>query len=110
MRLLQRDLKPYTVKRRIIFKEPDGTTYEEADPVGHTIRANVQPAGGRTLIEMYGERLVYMLTAYVDTKTDILEADGICIYVVPDKAPDYKVVAIRRWNTHYVIDLEKVKT
>lgn len=110
MRLKQSDLKPFTVKRRIIVKEPDGTTYEEMDPIGHIIRANVQPAGGRTLIEMYGERLAYMLTAYAESDTDILEADGVCVYVAPDKEPDYKVVAIRRWNTHYVIDLEKVRT
>ncbi|WP_438312227.1 hypothetical protein [Sporosarcina sp. FA9] len=110
MRLKQSDLKPYTVKRRIIVTEPDGTTSEEMDPVGHVIRANVQPAGGRTLIEMYGERLAYMLTAYVETNTDILESDGACIYVKPNATPDYKVIAIRRWNTHYVVDFEKVRT
>lgn len=109
MRLKQSDLKPYTVYRRITVTEPDGSTYEEEDPNGHVIRANVQPAGGKLLVEMYGERLAYMLTAYVEVGTVIQEADRACIYVAPDAPPDYKVVAVRRWNTHYVIDLEKVR-
>lgn len=110
MRLKQSDLKPYTVKRRIIVTEPDGSTSEDVDPVGHTIRANVQPAGGKLMLELYGERLAYMLTAYAELGTDILETDRACIYVASDATPDYKVVAVRRWNTHYVVDFEKVRT
>ncbi|MEK5038978.1 hypothetical protein [Sporosarcina sp. FSL K6-3457] len=110
MRLLQRDLKPYTVYRRVVVTEPDGSTSEDTDSVGHTIRANVQPAGGKLMLELYGERLAYMLTAYMETGTDILETDRVCIHVTSDAPPDYKVVAVRRWNTHYVVDLEKVRT
>ena len=110
MRLKQSDLKPYMIYRRIIVTEPDGTTYEEEDPNGHTIRANVQPAGGKLMVELYGERLAYILTAYVEIGTDIQESDRACIYVATDRTPDYKVVAIRRWNTHYVVDFEKVRT
>lgn len=110
MRLKQSDLKPYTVYRRIIITEPDGSTSEGVDPDGHVIRANVQPAGGKLMLELYGERLAYMLTAYVELDTNILETDRACIYVASDAAPDYKVVAVRRWNTHYVVDFEKVRT
>lgn len=110
MRLRQRDLKPYTVYRRFIVTEPDGTTYEESDPIGYTILANVQPAGGKVMSEMYGERLAYMVTAYVESCTDIQELYRMCVYVDSETDPDYKVVAIRRWNTHHVIDLEKVRT
>lgn len=109
MRLRQRDLKPYTVYRRSIVTEPDGTTYEESDLVGYVIHANIQPAGGKVMSVMYGERLAYMLTAYVETNTIIQELYGVCVYVASDAKPDYKVVAIRRWNTHYVVDLEKVR-
>lgn len=108
MRLLQRDLKNYTVKGRIIITEPDGTKSEEMDPVGFIIRANIQPAGGKMMMVVYGERLAYMLTAYVNVSTRIAESDGVCVYVSPYDDPDYKVVAIRRFNTHYVVDLEKV--
>lgn len=110
MRLRQRDLKSYMVYRRFIVKEQDGTTYEETDPIGYVIRANIQPAGGKVMSEMYGERLAYMVTAYVETDTPIQELYRMCVYVASDTNPDYKVVAIRRWNTHHVIDLEKVIT
>ncbi|MEG0450949.1 MAG: hypothetical protein RR595_13920 [Lysinibacillus sp.] len=109
MRLRQRDLKPYVVKRRTVITEPDGTTYEEMDPIGHEIQANIQPAGGKLMLELYGERLAYMLVGYAELDTDIQESDRVCVYVAPDVPPDYKVVAIRRPNTHRVIDLEKVK-
>ncbi len=109
MRLKQSDLKSYAVKRREVVKEPDGTTYDGWVVKGE-IKANVQPAGGRMMAELYGERLVYMLTAYAELGTDIKESDGVCVYVASDLEPDYKVVAIRRWNTHHVIDLEKVRT
>ncbi|OMF54682.1 hypothetical protein BK138_16115 [Paenibacillus rhizosphaerae] len=107
MRLRERDKRPVTFKKRITVKEPDGTTYEDWDPIGETIRANVQPAGGRVMAEMYGERLAYMLTAYVEPGTTIPEASFVCVYTNP--TPDYKVVAVRPWNGHRVIDLEKVK-
>ncbi|ATP40702.1 hypothetical protein CSE16_11945 [Solibacillus sp. R5-41] len=107
MRLRQRDLKPYRIKQWKKLSEPDGTTYDGWDD-GGTLLANVQPAGGRMLVEMYGAKLKYMLVAYAETIEGLSENDGLCIYVSIDKDPDYKVVAIRRWNAHYVVDLEKV--
>ncbi|WP_307402067.1 hypothetical protein [Paenibacillus anaericanus] len=89
------------------MKDPDGTTYEDWDPVGVTIRCNVQPAGGRVMSEMYGERLAYMLTAYMEPGEVIPEASFVCVYT---SEPDYKVVAIRPWSAHRVIDLEKVNS
>lgn len=109
MRLRQRDLKNYVVKRRKNLSDSDGTTYEGWGD-STSIQANIQPAGGRMMSEMYGERLAYMMVAYVESVNDIQESDGFCIYTNIDKDPDYKVVAIRRWNTHHVIDLEKVRT
>ncbi|MEK4628106.1 hypothetical protein MKZ17_07855 [Solibacillus sp. FSL R7-0682] len=109
MRLRQRDLKPYQIKQWKKLSDPDGTTYDGWD-VGENLQAHVQPAGGRMMVEMYGANLKYMLVAYVESIAGLSENDGLCIYVAADKDPDYKVVAIRRWYAHYVIDLEKVKT
>lgn len=106
MRLRQRDLKPYTVKKHGTFKEKDGTKYTGYELIGATIKANIQPAGGKMLSEIYGLRLAYMLTMYCENGTELSENDGICVY---DNEPDYKIVAIRPWNTHIVADLEKVK-
>jgi hypothetical protein len=109
MRLRQRDLKPYQLKKHGIFQEPDGTTYEGYEDVGTTIRANIQPAGGKVMAEMYGQRLAYMMTMYCQNDVDIAENDGICVYVDKDKDPDYKVVSVQNWNTHKVVSLEVIR-
>lgn len=108
MRLRQRDLKEYTYKKYGKFKEPDGTSYTGYEQEGVTIKAKIQPAGGKMLSEIYGLRLAYMLTMYCENGTELSENDGICVYVDKDKDPDYKIVAIRLWGTHIVADLEKV--
>lgn len=109
MRLRQRDLKTYIVKKHGTFKEIDGTKYTGYEKEGREIKANIQPAGGKMLSEMYGLRLAYMLTMYCQSNVDIKENDGVCVYVDKEQDPDYKIVAIRRWNIHMVADLEKVK-
>ena len=106
MRLRERDKRSVVFKSRITIKEPDATTYEGWDPVGVTIRGSVQPAGGRVMAEIYGERLAYMLTMYVEAQVSIPESTFACVHTAD---PDYKVVAVRPWNGHKVIDLEKVK-
>jgi len=108
MRLRQRDLKEYKLKKRVPLQDSDGTTYEEYEEVGTIIKANTQPTGGKIAAEIYGERLKYMLTMYCENNVDIKETDGICINVEATDKPDYKVVAIKQYNTHKVLDLEKV--
>lgn len=109
MRLRQRDMKTYTVKKHGTFKESDGTAYTGYEEQGREIKAKIQPAGGKMLSEIYGLRLAYMLTMYCEKGTDLSENDGVCVYVDADKDPDYRIVAIRPWNTHIVADLEEVK-
>ncbi|AEE91204.1 conserved protein of unknown function [Tepidanaerobacter acetatoxydans Re1] len=109
MRLRQRDLKPYTVKKHGTFKDADGTKYTGYEKEGRAIKANIQPAGGKMLSEIYGLRLAYMLTMYCQKGTELSENDGVCVCVDESQDPDYKIVAIRPWNTHIVADLEKVK-
>lgn len=106
MRLRQRDQRVVVIKKRIPVTEPDGTTYQDWEPVGQTIHANVQPAGGRAMAEVYGLRLAYMLTMIVPIDTPIQESDGVCIW---DSSPDYKVVAIKTWSQHKVVDLERIR-
>ena len=107
MRLRKRDLKTYIVKRRDSLKEEDGTTFEGWTDKG-IIKTQILPAGGRLMAEMYGERLAYMLTAYMLPNENISESDGVCIYVDSATDPDYKVVAIRDWESHKVVDLERI--
>lgn len=105
MRLRKRDLKPYKYFKRQTVTEDDGTTYE--DWVGQgTFEAHIQPAGGRTLAEMYGERLAYMLACYTSKNVTVDEGCAVCVFTTGK--PDYKVVAVRGWE-HKVIDLEKIR-
>jgi len=110
MRLLRRDQRAVVFRPRITEKEPDATTYETwGDPV--TIFGHVQPAGGRVTAEMYGERAAYMLTMYVEGRPAVTESAGAWVDVPPEiPNPDYRVVAIRPWSGHTVIDLEKVRS
>ncbi|MEK4006090.1 hypothetical protein [Paenibacillus sp. FSL H3-0333] len=104
MRLRQRDLKPYIVKSRTTITEPDGTTYEDWGD-NRIIHANINPAGGKLMAEIYGERLVYMLSAQFPTESDIKESDAICY---KSDNPNYKVIALRPWSGHISGDLEKM--
>lgn len=117
MRLRKRDLKPIILKVRETVTEPDGTTYEDwINPI--TIQGNPQHAGGKQMAEIYGERLRYMFTIYAESSLLAVQlagefnkeekSYGACIY--SSDVPDYKVVAMRPWNAHIVIDLEKVRT
>lgn len=121
MRLRERDKRPVIFRERIPMKEPDGTSYEGWSPLGEIIRGNVQPAGGRAMAEMYGERLGYMLTFFIEHTTESLQLlnkfnsknKGLGAWVyIPDDRPetDYKVVAVRPWGAHIVIDLEAIRS
>ncbi len=108
MRHNKRWLKTIYLKKYLTVKDAEGTTTIGYDATQVEFKANIQPASGKVMAEIYGERLAYMLTMYYDGSLDLKEKDGICVYVSSDKKPDYKIVAIRPWNNHKVIDLEKV--
>ncbi|WP_127539386.1 hypothetical protein [Paenibacillus illinoisensis] len=106
MRLRERDKRLVTFQPRVPLQEGDGTTSEGwGDPF--ELRGNVQPAGGRVMAEMYGERLAYMQVMYVEQKPpEKLESAGARLYTLD--FPDYKVVAVRPWSGHFVIDMEAI--
>lgn len=107
MRLRQRDLKPYAFKKWQRISQKDGTTYDGWGDAC-TIYANVQPAGGRMLVEMYGARLTYMKVAYLSDAANAAEGDAVYVGVPIENEPNYKIVAIRPYQNHYVMDLEKM--
>ena len=108
MRQNRRWLKTAFLKKYLVIKDAEGTTTTGYDTTPAEFKPNIQPAGGKVMAEMYGERLKYMLTMYYDGSIELKEKDGVCVYVPPERKPDYKIVAIRPWNNHKVIDLEKV--
>lgn len=107
MRLIKKDQRTVYLKRRMAMQDPDGTSYEGySEPI--SLRVSIQPAGGKLMAEMYGERLAYMLTMRHEGPEAITEGDGLCIDVGPAAAPDYKVVAVQPWDIR-VYTLEKVR-
>lgn len=107
MRLRQRDLKTVYIKKSVSKQDDDGTTYNSYEEIYTEIKASIQPAGGKVLAEMYGQRLAYMKTMRYEGDVNIREGDGICIEALPTESPDYKVMAINPWGIK-VYDLEKV--
>lgn len=107
MRLRQRNLREVTVLPRVSTSQPDGTTFATWQTPGRIIRANIQPAGGRLMAEMYGQRLANMLTLYAELGTQLSVTDGVCVEGAEE--PNYQVVAVRQWGSHLVADLERVK-
>ncbi len=118
MRLRQRDLKTYQLKKHGKFKDDDATTYTGYEKEGREIKAKIQPAGGKMLSEIYGVRIANMQTMILEDTPTAKELDkdfnsqkqqyGVCVYRSKDQEPDYKIVAIRPWNGHIVVDLERV--
>lgn len=106
MRLRQRDLKTCYLRKCINKSDVEGIKYSDYE-VAVEFKAKIQPAGGKVMSEMYGERLNYISTMYYDGNLGITENDGICVNVGPTEDPDYKVVGIAPWG-HKTITLEKV--
>ena len=112
MRLKQSSLKNYYAKRRRIKKDNEGGTYVEYG-AAFPFPGIEWPASGKVQAEMYGNRLSYIRNVKIDgvytVKADdrgnidyvfenglvIREMDGLCIYVKPDDAPDYKIISIK---------------
>lgn len=83
----------------------EGSSYTDyGDAV--EIKATIWPAGGRIQAEMYGERLTYIKNMEYDGPESMQEGDGICVFVGPDKKPDYKIISIKNEYNPKVMELE----
>lgn len=119
MRLRQRDLKPYIVKKYGTFKEDDGTKITGYEEDGQEVKAKISPAGGKMLSEIYGLKLANMQTMLMEDTESVRELDvefnskkqqyGVCVYRKAKQDPDFKIVAIRPWDGHIVADLERIQ-
>lgn len=104
-------------------KDSEGSTYiSYADAVPFT--GEIWQGGGKVQAEIYGEKLSYVRNIRVDGRyvittdrsgithyvyadgLDIVESDGLCLYVGAESGPDYKVNAIK---PHRQLVLEALK-
>lgn len=115
MRMKRSRLKQYYLRSKNMVKDNEGSTsIEYADPIAFT--GEVWAASGKVQAEIYGEKLSYIRNVrvngnYVITTDrkgvvhyvfpeglDIVESDGVCLYVSGDADPDYKVLSIRTYK------------
>ena len=114
MRLKRNRLQTLHHKSVKIEKDSEGgviTTYGSAD----SLSCEVWPAGGKIQAEMYGERLSYIKNIrlngkyeiqsdengrvhYICEGVDLMEGDGLCIYVSEEQKPDYRIISIKPYR------------
>lgn len=99
--------KTYYLKKKTIVVDNEGGKYLGFADTAIEIKANVSPASGKLQAEIYGERLNYILNMIYDGSLELVEGDGICVYVPSSSSPDYKVISIKYYG-HKVIELEKI--
>ncbi|WP_305153806.1 hypothetical protein [uncultured Clostridium sp.] len=98
--------KSYWLKKKITTEDNEGNIYVDySEPI--EIKANIYPASGKLQAEIYGERLNYILNMLCDGKKDLIEGDGICVFVDKDSKPDYRIISIKQYS-HQLIELEKI--
>lgn len=115
MRMRRNRMKEHYLRKSNVKKDRESGTYVE---YGAAVAFNgeVWPASGKVQAEMYGERLSYIrnlkingkYTVALDEKNqvhyifesgmDVVESDGLCLYVSKDSEPDYKVISIKPYN------------
>ncbi len=107
MRLRQRQIKTYSLKRHVTAQNEEGNSYSTWEsPV--EIDAEIWPAGGQLQAQMYGQELQYMLNMLYQDDQEIKETDGICVFVAADQGPDYQVISQQRYAGHQLFVLKKL--
>ena len=72
------------------------------------IKANIYPACGKLQAEIYGERLNYIQNMLYDGPEKLNEGDGICYKARAIEKPDYKIISIKEYTSHKLLELEKM--
>jgi hypothetical protein len=88
-------LRPAAYDTNNGYREPAAVWGE---PV--TLRAVVQPAGGRVNAQVYGAELATMRVLYYAGIAEMKPGDGVCVDVGPADSPDYTITSVEPWNGH----------
>lgn len=121
---LKRNRTQCCYHRKAVFqKDKEGSSSLVYAPATE-ISSEVWPAGGKAQAETYGTRLNYIQNMRIDGSykvesdgkklhyvlangADLVENDGICIYVSGECEPDYKIVSIKPYR-HLLLEVEKI--
>ena len=124
MRMKRSRIKTYFLRKVTTVKDGEGSTSTE---YGKAIafQGESWPAGGKVQAELYGNRLSYIRNVKVDGKyiskpdnkgmlhyifengMDIMENDGVCLYVSADMTPDYKIISLKPYHP-LVLEVERI--
>lgn len=124
MRMKRSRIKTYFLRKATTVKDGEGcTSTEYSKPIA--FQGESWPAGGKVQAELYGNRLSYIRNVKVDGKyisksdnkgmlhyifengMDIMENDGVCLYVSADTTPDYKIISIKPYHP-LVLEVERI--
>lgn len=112
MRLKRNKVKTFYLRKRIVKKDEEGSTYTEYEDA-KILHGEIWQAGGKIQAEMYGDRLPYVQNVRIEGRytiksdekgvqhymlengADLVENDGICIYTMADQPPDYRIISIK---------------
>ena len=100
-------MKKYHLRKRIPKRTSEGSSYTDYEAAVE-IEAIIWPAGGKIQAEMYGERLSYIKNMEYGGQETMQEGDGICVFVGPEEAPDYRIISIKPEYNPKVMELEKL--
>ncbi|MBU9724437.1 hypothetical protein [Diplocloster modestus] len=115
MKLKRNRLKTYYHKVKSTKKDKEGGTYEVYG-AAVSFSGEMWPAAGKIQAEMYGDRLSYIRNVRINGKyvittdrdgqvhyvypsgLDIMESDGLCLYVSASEEPDYKIISAKPYS------------
>lgn len=124
MRIKRSRIRKFYVKKANLVKDKEGCAHLEYAEAALCCGA-VWPASGKIQAKMYGNRLNYIRNVklegdyYAKTDSDgvlhyvtengldIVEGDGMCLYVSPDEAPDYKIISVKPYE-NLRLEVEKI--
>lgn len=68
------------------------------------INAYIYPASGQVQAQQYGNELSYYLNLLTN-EDKLKEGYGLCVY---EDVIDYKVVSIKKYTNHFLVELKKI--
>ena len=100
--------KTYYLKKKTIVEDDEGGKYQGFEDNATEIQAYIYPASGKLQAEIYGERLNYIMNMLYDDNIELNEGDGICFKARATDKPDYKIISIKEYTSHKLLELEKM--
>ena len=104
MRLLRQRIKTIPLFKSIqVPSDYVGTvqSWQEIDP----IKADVQPAQNKRMVELYGERAANMINLYIEKGADIHVGYGA--FSLSDGKPTHIVISVLPYYQHLIAVVEK---